>query len=845
MNLKFTINGETADFTNESDLTPRITKRLFDVEEIDIKGGDYTLNLNLPRTKLNSRLFGFLDSIQTASTLYSTRRYKAAIELDGDLLIQGTLSIDEINRRSFKCTLIGDNIDFAEKLDQLSLRDIPNFTKPLWSGPASPAYNPFPNQYPGSEGYWENWWTSPLNSANENTGNEFCLPLISYGNFPAPATYTPYATRTAAEGEFHFYNTASTRLSATSIMPCPYFVTTIRKIFEAQGYNVAGDYFTKSYYKNDFTPFVGDSKPEWNYGLLGRLDIEYTSVNNGFIFPIIYRTVSGTANVKPLDNTVGIYRENTFDDSRIITLLPTVTRHVFYWRPFFSDLSPKIDSTVVTTVINENYLFDETYLNDTTALGNNQARSYIAPATGTYRVEFSMDGIGGQQFFGSLSNNAWFKSNAVVPLNNFGFYLMIVKRSALDTNPNFLGADGNGFVDILDPTYPLALDPNVLAFNFYDVTTGMYDGTGGPGSVNLEIGTMTLSITADVEVNELDTIEVMMAFCLGTNLYNSVKSVQAVTIDDGSLITWKVTPLDLPIELNPAKFLPDITQAEFLKTVINTNNLYLFYDRLTNTVYLNEYDNYFLSPSTAIDWSDKCSLDDDSVTLKPILQYKEVQFALTTDTEDRLVELFGTPTGYTYSNLSDYYTEIKEITLGYSPTVSRDYIITDDTGAVTPNKTKIDIPTLCNPDIFDATLLELDNGDATRGYGYNWRRCKYSGIKPISFSKSLFIGDVAFSIYDGILGTKFFYPYAVVQTTDWNPTFQGVNNLYLNYWTKWINLLQYGTLISLDVYLRSSDITNLDIRRPIQIGNDLFIINSIEEFNPSEDTLTKINIYKK
>ena len=92
----------------------------------------------------------------------------------------------------------------------------------------------------------------------------------------------------------------------------------------------------------------------------------------------------------------------------------------------------------------------------------------------------------------------------------------------------------------------------------------------------------------------------------------------------------------------------------------------------------------------------------------------------------------------------------------------------------------------------------------------------------------------------------FFYPYSLQEdlTSEFNPRFQGVNNLSPA-WRRWITLVNKKTNISLDCYLTARDIANIDIRRPVKIGNQLFIISSINEYNPVELTTTKINLYKK
>jgi len=133
-------------------------------------------------------------------------------------------------------------------------------------------------------------------------------------------------------------------------------------------------------------------------------------------------------------------------------------------------------------------------------------------------------------------------------------------------------------------------------------------------------------------------------------------------------------------------------------------------------------------------------------------------------------------------------------------------------------------------------------GSVVRSYDFNLRLLKYIGIKPISITKSLWIEDIAFNMMAG----DFYYPYAIQEdlTSEFNPRFVGVNSL-LPPWEKFIALVNNSLNVSLDIYLTASDIAQLDIRRPIKIGNQTFIISSIEEFNPTEPNVTKIKLYKK
>jgi hypothetical protein len=64
-------------------------------------------------------------------------------------------------------------------------------------------------------------------------------------------------------------------------------------------------------------------------------------------------------------------------------------------------------------------------------------------------------------------------------------------------------------------------------------------------------------------------------------------------------------------------------------------------------------------------------------------------------------------------------------------------------------------------------------------------------------------------------------------------------------WKKWLNLVTNNTKIDLPVWLLSSDINSIDLRKPIKIGNDTYIINRVFQFSPIEQRRTQVSIFKK
>jgi len=833
--MRFYINNIITDYYSDSDISPRFTYKTIDIENIELAGGNYALNMKLPKTFNNCRIFDFINRIEKENIFWYNKQYKARIELDGNTIFEGTLTVDSITVNDFECTLIGDNIDWSTKLDS-SLRDIESFNRPFWSGVRSSIYNPFPNQYTNSVGYRDYWLDNTgTNSLKEANGLEFCLPLISYGQFPAPRTfddsnitgapveYIPVpinAADAAGDNRWCLYNTQEDPLNWGSIFPCPYLKTTIINIFKDLNINVRGDLIVKDKYNDILIPFTSADQPEWNWGLLARTDIEFTQRLSTLSNPnrVYFQPTSDT---NPNDQVQNINNG---------TLMDT------YIKINFDDYD-NYTHTPSTLTVNELYMYNDSFFNKVKSQFSNRYVAFNAQSSGTYRITWDIKGFSAFPF--TTAADSWHNS---ANTNTPGFYFLLVKK----TDQSIRGINGVGLVDFNNH---LILDPQVVGSLFFDTTTGTYN--------NLVASPIDFTISADVEMDSLETVE--LYFCsVHTKLGGIPGFGNAIRFEIGETSRLTVEPLDLPLTLNPARFLPDISQKDFLKTVLNMYNLFLYYDINSNTIYINEYENYFLPPSAGLDWSDKASLDDSSLVIKPGYTFRQIDLKLTPDESDVYELLDSIPTDYTITNNFNYWNEIKTIDLLHSFTSMRNYYVTseligsnnilpDDVRGLEPGDTprilfSIDIPTMSDEATYEAQMFEIYEGTVVRSYDFNLRLLKYIGIKPISISKSLWIEDTAFNMMSG----DFYYPYAIQEdlVSEFNPRFVGTNSL-LPPWEKFIALVNNSLNVSLDAYLTASDIAQLDIRRPIKIGNQTFIISAIEEFNPTEPNVTKIKLYKK
>ena len=979
-NVSLLVDNREADFYNQSELAPRVTRALFNATNIDQVSGDYVINLNLPRTKINSEIFEFIDNLATNKTFFDLITKPAIITVDGDVIVKGTLKLRKITAKYFECIITGSNIDWIALMRQKSIRDISSFRKPFWSGNKSFNYlnnwtdpnttntpTPTPTWWNSTEGYSDLFDITILpNGQTETEGQDydFATPLVSYGNFPWPrilgwiingvlnvsqteglilinhatpsvglysdrtpdTTVTPLVTdpdgigtytttlgvganygssndpiyftiiplgqlTSAIKNGFYFYNANQPFGLAPSgfpgsninlLFPAPYLVTTVKRMFEDLGYNTAGGFFNNPEYKNIVIPYTNDYSPfPWNWEIMARLNVDFEMASFPFGDRINRFATANSYQLQPPPLTDSA----TGNTATRITPATGIQHTQQFYRFTSSPLATLASNTFQMNVVkNENYAYQDEFFDKSYAysISEHKYGTFMAPVDGKYRVRFVIEGFSAKD---TLSNNQWYKSgyNPATPGGlTDRFFFMLCKRG----DNSFSGKNNGGLIHyanapvnyITDDSNILTSPPVVAPFfvdddfsqyntnqvgnqvifvRSFDVTAGGFGPLGPPGSVNLN----TNSITVDIEVTEYfnagETCELI--FCAGNNgaISGGILSNQGFTLDAGSTVSLIVDPIDtgvlqpgsltdyvpFDLQLNPALWLPDIKQDVFLKSILNSWNLFVSYNQLSNTISIDNFDTSFLPSGSAIDWTNKCSVLDKSTQITPLNVFKTIEWYDITDSSDIYQKVRGlAPNGkYTptesYTNTSPNFIETKRIDLLWSDTAIKEYRHIDGNqlklvpivySGVNSIGTTIPIPTMSTKDVATSVIFEI-GVETQLSYDFNIRILKYEGIQQYySDISGLWIEDRQF-----INGSSKLIP----QATNYN--FE-----YFEKWKKWLQLVMCNDNISMNVYLLSSDISTLDIRRPIKIGSDIFIINKVIDFNPIEQSTTKVNIFK-
>jgi hypothetical protein len=634
---------------------------------------------------------------------------------------------------------------------------------------------------------------------------------------------------------YWFYNNPDFSLDWNDIKPAPYLVTTVKRMFQDLQYNVGGDFFSNPKYKNIIIPFVNndyENKIEpWNYQVMARLNAEFTQTDNGQV------------------STYNWIRFNNGENSQAFQF--PGSKRVQIIRPNYTTFNPfpapggnlENSWTPATLTLNENYMYEDTFFKfDSPGVNQQNAfQSYTVPKDGTYNLTYTFRQFGAKNFTVGTQND-WYTGGI-----GSEFHYMFVKRE-INSN-DFAGSLGQGLVFWDGGAF--VTDPDVI----YDLPETII---GNPFYNNMDTTPQDKTITTTVDLKYGEVIEFMVAICGFGNPgpYPAIipfpmddkvtiaTGNQQLTIEKFSTSQFIVEPVNFEEELNPAAWLPDVNQADFLKSVINSFNLFVSYDDQNNRIDINEFENNFLPSGTAQDFTENTSIDFD-VKKEPLDRFKQVLFNEVIDESD-VLDLTVVPTE-TYTNNLNNFTEIKNINLLWTDTAIKEYRHVNVNGTLvypgTPlnqnGGSTIPIPTMSTLEVSQANAYDLLADHA--GYNdsdinFNIRLLRYEGLKPYySNANLLWIEDAG---YDG------FYPPLSQNKIIPQATTLNILN-YVDNWSKWLSLIENNVLYTVKAKLLTRDIAQIDIRKPIQIGNRTFIINSIEGFNVLEDKTTTMKIFKK
>ncbi|RTL04039.1 hypothetical protein EKK58_11295 [Candidatus Dependentiae bacterium] len=893
--IRILFDGKDTDFTPSDIGGLRVTRRSPDVSDFGKSNGDYALNLKLPFTDKNRKLTGNIFDIQTKKGFLLSTKINVDIIVNGYSLLKGKLYIESWNYEYFNCVVISSSIDWSNILNNVSINKLTKFEKIRFTGVRGTGSYYWPNHtngtlLPDGTAYDINNCISLYDVWNtDDSILDAQFPLVAYGNFGVPGIST-FSAEYANNSGFYFYNINQANilgnaplpgsphnytLSWQRFFPAVYLRSLVRAIFAEVGYTVKGDFFSDDTFKNLCIPYNSedDKEPQWNVGLMGRIDFEFKKTSAGdpdlyfHFFPALL--IGNTYNIENvnfatpaknivyyrfvLNDTLDLFSNEfpTFGDIEYYTYDPSATynittvnheRNGYTW--LYHNSIGTVDNPGNISVLNG---IVKDYSQDLYA--------YVVPEDGKYQIEVTFTNV--------------------QDLNFVPYHILVTNKP--DTS--FLGNEGAHLINdtVIPSGIPSDYDSSVLLF-------GRYTG----------LNTITLNGTFDLRKGNI--IELIMA----------TENNGGVFVDFSvSSIRFKVFP-QFNIDFDPAWNLPNISSRDMLEAIRTTFNLYINVDDKEKTATINSYKNNFFPPSLAYNIDKKSSIRDAS--FKPVGLYKEVSTKILFDdndiyTSDRrltdniVIKDIDTTQDYldsTFISNSSYVTETKEVESFYSETINGVFKwIYNYNGSPAPDEIagSFELPLMANSDAAAATLVDIGKGEFVNTLSYSMRILRWIGLQKPTNMRQTNPGVFGLMIEDGALSNYFAYnffrmtianyntleaanPYPLIPLASFEPyllttyDFGGPNpyiissavltysdklmpanirlsGLYYKYFYKFIVENNNSIQCEVPAYIDVKDLNEMDPRRLIVFANQLFYLKEITDFDPVTPKLTKLILIRK
>lgn len=280
-------------------------------------------------------------------------------------------------------------------------------------------------------------------------------------------------------------------------------------------------------------------------------------------------------------------------------------------------------------------------------------------------------------------------------------------------------------------------------------------------------------------------------------------------------------------------------QRDFLKSIISMYNLYITQDKLqTNVLEIIPYNEFFKTfKNEAIDWSDKLDVSQE-VVITPLSELSAKEYRLMFDNDsDYWSQSYKTKFNEGYGEKrevipNDFVTETKSVKVVFAPPVMRE----EAAGRVMVHLYKVE-NNVKIPDNFKPRIVFFSPNTPSPT---SWQIQYAAG--PVTYNAYPYAGHVN-SLVDPAFDQLFHYPKEVYFAIGAYPE---NSNLYTEYYDQLITSIgdRNSRLLEGYFYLTPTDISNLDFRTIIKVGNHFFQLQKVDKYNPIANGLSYVSLFK-
>jgi hypothetical protein len=361
---------------------------------------------------------------------------------------------------------------------------------------------------------------------------------------------------------------------------------------------------------------------------------------------------------------------------------------------------------------------------------------------------------------------------------------------------------------------------------------------GGTYTYNIAIsGGVTLALNDYFEVRL--TGQAVGGAGYNANIQNTLTVAPGGVLKIGSTIPVAVDVVEgdtMKINYTMPK---SMKQRDFLKSIISMYNLYITQDKLqTNILEIIPYNEFFKTfKDEAIDWSDKLDVSQE-VVITPLSELSAKEYRLMFDDDsDYWSQSYKTKFNEGYGEKreiipNDFVTETKSVKVVFAPPVMREEVA----GRVMVHLYKVE-NNVKIPDNFKPRIVFFAPQTPCPT---TWQIQYASGA--VTYNSYPYAGHVN-SLTDPAFDQLFSYPKEVYFSIGAYPE---NSNLYTEYYDNLISSIgdRNSRLLEGYFYLTPTDISNLDFRTIIKVGNHFFQLQKVDKYNPIANGLSYVSLFK-
>jgi len=323
------------------------------------------------------------------------------------------------------------------------------------------------------------------------------------------------------------------------------------------------------------------------------------------------------------------------------------------------------------------------------------------------------------------------------------------------------------------------------------------------------------------------------------NIENAITVAPSGPFKIGSTIPVAVDVVEgdtMKIEYTMPK---SMKQRDFLKSIISMYNLYITQDKLqTNVLEIIPYNEFFKTfKDEALDWSDKLDVSQE-VVITPLSELSAKEYRIMFDDDsDYWSQSYKAKFNEGYGEKrevipNDFVTETKSVKVVFAPPVMRE----EAAGRVMVHLYKVE-NNVKIPDNFKPRIVFFSPNTPSPT---SWQIQYAAG--PVTYNTYPYAGHVN-SLVDPAFDQLFHYPKEVYFAIGAYPE---NSNLYTEYYDTLITSIgdRNSRLLEGYFYLTPTDISNLDFRTIIKVGNHFFQLQKVDKYNPIANGLSYVSLFK-